>query len=302
VKGRGEDVTVTLRCNNACSFCPRPRLANVRVPPRALARVLREVRKGGETVVLSGGEATLLPGFFAIVARCRELGFTRIGLVSNGRRASRPDFAARLLSAGLRDIMVSVYSHLPAVHDGMTGVPGSCRETWRGLANLLLLARRGGGACPIRVNLLVTAANHASLLGTLRRLARLGVPDVLVMDVLSEDERVLPPYAAIRRVWTALGRAQGLSGMRVRLRGYPPCLFEGKGASRGSRPGSWLTHEPMELDTTLGSDPDALARYLGDAAKLFTKEALPCRRCRLSRRCRGVQKSYLRRYGGKGLG
>ena len=51
-----EDVTLTLSCDNACSFCPRTHLRRVRVPAARLDRTLKEVRAKGPSIVLSGGE------------------------------------------------------------------------------------------------------------------------------------------------------------------------------------------------------------------------------------------------------
>jgi len=289
-----EDITLTLACNNACGFCPRTRLADVRVPGSRVSTVLEELRRRGDGVVLSGGEATLLEGFFGVVERCRDLGFKRVGLVTNGRRASDAGFAARMLRAGLNDIMVSVYSHRGHIHDAMTRRRGSCRQSWRGLANLLVLSRRMAGRARVRVNLLAAARNAGTLVGTVRKLGRLGVRDVLLMDVLTRDGRRIPDYRKIRGAWAALSRG-GSAGARVRFRGYPPCVFAG--LPRSAR----LSQEPMELRTTLGSDAGRLDRYLRGLGELYTKDLPECAACPMRRRCGGVQESYIRRYGRLGF-
>ena len=81
------DVTVTLRCNNACLFCPRTTLRHVKLrDAEELVPRLEEIRKHSERVTLSGGEVTILPGFVELVALCRELGFSDIAMITNGRK------------------------------------------------------------------------------------------------------------------------------------------------------------------------------------------------------------------------
>ena len=91
-----------------------------------IRRDLARGRKRGLTrVVLSGGEPTVHPEFVKIVGLARELGYTHIQTITNGRRMCYPGFLSDAVAAGLREVTFSLHGNTPALHDRLTQVPGS---------------------------------------------------------------------------------------------------------------------------------------------------------------------------------
>ena len=116
---------VLLECNNRCVFCSQ---AGLQGGARVESQREAVRRRRGQVVTIVGGEPTLDPRLVERVAAARQMGFTRVGLQTNGRRLAEPGLAAQLAGAGLTDVHLSIHGAESAVHDYHTGVPGSFAE------------------------------------------------------------------------------------------------------------------------------------------------------------------------------
>ena len=269
------DITVTLRCNNDCAFCPRHTLRHVRVRGD-LDRRLRDLRKRSDRVVLTGGEVTVLPDATRIVAAARSLGFQEIGLITNGRALADPGFARRLVDAGLTEACVTVYDLRSEVHDRLTRTPGSLAETLSGLDNLLA---DGDGSLPVRMNTVLCRDNADGMAPLLEWAAARGVRGFLVADaVLGETFGTPLSHDRVARVVR-----DSIPG--VIWRGFPPCALP-----------PWVTWEAQDIDTA-AAPPGDLDAYFDE----FRGQFLRCdawERCGARARCPGLQRRYVERFGG----
>ncbi|MFH2204044.1 MAG: radical SAM protein [Elusimicrobiota bacterium] len=132
-------VRLTAACNNNCVFCLDAAARMGEMLP--FADIMEELRRGRELgitrVVLSGGEPTIHPRFLDIVAQARELGYTHIQAISNGRRFAEPGFIERCVQSGLRETTISMHGHTPELHDGLVRVPGAFKQSLAGLGGAL---------------------------------------------------------------------------------------------------------------------------------------------------------------------
>ncbi|MCX5797312.1 MAG: radical SAM protein [Elusimicrobia bacterium] len=128
-------VRLTRCCNQRCLFChDRGAQDGDTVPWDTLRRELaRGRRQGLRRVVLSGGEPTLHPGYLKTVGLAKELGYTHIQTITNGRRFCYPDFLQAAVAAGLDEVTFSLHGHTAALHDRLTRVPGSFVQALAGL-------------------------------------------------------------------------------------------------------------------------------------------------------------------------
>ena len=136
-------VRLTRRCNNRCLFChDSERQDGTNVP---LDEVLAQVRagraRGAERLVLSGGEATLHPGFLEAVAAGRAAGYRWVQVISNGRMFAYDKFTRQAAAAGLDEATVSVHGHTPELHDALAGARGAFAQALRGIRNLQAAGR-----------------------------------------------------------------------------------------------------------------------------------------------------------------
>ncbi len=144
-------------CNNRCEFCLDEARGMGRFTLQQHIEQLRAGRSISDGVVFTNGEPTLTRHLPDAVAAARDLGFSLIGLISNGRRLSDRSFAEALLDAGLNEVTISAHGPTADVHDAITRRKGSFEQTRRGLANLQEL--RNGRRFTFHVNCTLVQKN-----------------------------------------------------------------------------------------------------------------------------------------------
>lgn len=174
-------VRLTRLCNDHCSFCLDTPAWNGTVIP--LPAVFSDLDKGRalgiSRVVLSGGEPTMHPDFPLIVEKAREMGYTHIQTVTNGRRMCYPGFLEACVKAGLKEVTFSLHGHTPEIHDSLTGSPGSFVQG--------LLALRSALATPgliVSVDIVINKKNIRSLREILDFFIREGVREFDLLQVI----------------------------------------------------------------------------------------------------------------------
>ena len=120
---REATVTVGGSCNSHCTFCYTEWLRSE--PDLETNEILRSLEaisciKSVETLVFSGGEATIRKNLPQLFRYAKTLGFKNIALQTNGRTLSRPAALDELLDAGLTAILLSLHGATPVVHDNIT--------------------------------------------------------------------------------------------------------------------------------------------------------------------------------------
>lgn len=261
---------LTLSCNNRCVFCAQLGLPSDAGQPESLGRLREELlrlRSHGDEITLVGGEPTLSPDLVAVVAHARELGFSGIGLQSNGRLLAREGFAGELLDAGLTDVHVSLHGAEAAVHDYHTGADGSFEELLAGVA-----ACRARGLAVVATTVL-TRSNFRSL-------AR------------------LPWLLASRGVaaWAiAVPHARGRAARAPALHRVPPRL----GVALPYALHALASADKLDLPSCIRGAPLCLLGPYAARALPSPKTAFDdrCAACAARSRCPGLDPAYLRRFG-----
>ncbi len=101
-------MVVIRRCNLACGYCTEFDKTSDPVPYEILVKQLEKLRELGTFgISLTGGEPTLHPDLPRLIRKCRELGFLRTGMISNGFFL-RPELIAKLNEAGLQEMQISI--------------------------------------------------------------------------------------------------------------------------------------------------------------------------------------------------
>jgi len=159
-------ITLTLACNNDCSFCYNRRKKDVdpqTIPPERVHELIDQAAdQGARSLNLIGGEVTILPWFLEVLAHGGSR-FEDVSLNTNGRAFGDPAFARAAVQAGLTTVDVSLHGSRPEVHDRLTRAPGAWAEATAGLRNLVGLAA-GGERLSVSVTTLVLAATRDDLL------------------------------------------------------------------------------------------------------------------------------------------
>jgi pyruvate-formate lyase-activating enzyme len=223
-------VRLTRRCNNRCLFChDSDRQDGSNVP---LAQVLTEIRtgreRGAERLVLSGGEATLHPGFLEAVAAGRAAGYRWVQVISNGRMFSYERFTRQAAAAGLDEATVSVHGHTAELHDELAGAAGAFAQAIRGIQNL----QRAGRV--VSVDVVVCRPNVGVLQDILRFFMSMGIMEFDLLHLVpfgrafdaERDRLFYDPATEAPRLLEALRMAE-LPGVHLWTNRWPAPLLEG---------------------------------------------------------------------------
>lgn len=133
-------ISLWFGCNNDCSLCMLKGLRES-LPPigfDSFRKVLLEIRAQGRfrNLILSGAEVTVFDDLFRYIEFAASLGwFEKIQIQTNGRRLADRGYLRELAAGGVNEFFISIHG-TGDVHDGITGRPGSCRETMKGFQNL----------------------------------------------------------------------------------------------------------------------------------------------------------------------
>jgi len=130
-------------CNLRCSFCYfLDRIQDESHPEhpfmtldkaKTICRTLVDYY-GNNSIDIQGGEPTLYPEIYELVAYCVEIGLSPT-LITNAQALAKRELAARYKDAGLRDFLVSVQG-LGEVYDTLVGRSGGHVQQMKALRNL----------------------------------------------------------------------------------------------------------------------------------------------------------------------
>jgi MoaA/NifB/PqqE/SkfB family radical SAM enzyme len=96
------------RCNLSCAYCSEYDKVSDPIPTEILEERLQKLKSLGTFgVSLTGGEPTLHPQLPNLIRKCRQLGFFRTGMISNGFLL-RPELIEALNEAGLQEMQLSI--------------------------------------------------------------------------------------------------------------------------------------------------------------------------------------------------
>lgn len=296
---------LTYACNQRCVFCftPGELRRSGTIPFARLAREIRAARRRGHTELsLLGGEPTAHPDIEKIVALARDLGFARVFTFSNGQRYADPAFAARMKEAGLFGSYLSIHGHTPALHDAVTGVPGSFRKAVAGVKNLL-----AAGVYPVLIcvvqrrnaRYLRQYAEYFSALGVSRYVMfGMKFQGRVVEEVLRARRFLIGAPQAAAAVRDLFGWFRARAAMPPLIEHFPPCLLPGfeermtdyYPEARPRRDADYGCLHPGEgADSSLGRAYKDLVYLPG------------CSRCACRAGCQGIDANYLTVFGPAGF-
>lgn len=135
-------VNLTEKCNNRCLNCPNDDNFLRRCISDVEVEKFIDENVSGETdrVTFIGGEPTISKNFFDSIKKVRMLSNKAIIQInSNGRMFCYGWFVDKLAEYGVDkfDIHVALYGHFPELHDELTFIRGSYKQTVQGIINLL---------------------------------------------------------------------------------------------------------------------------------------------------------------------
>ncbi|PRP93105.1 pyrroloquinoline quinone biosynthesis protein PqqE [Enhygromyxa salina] len=227
---------------------------------------LAKLREDHDEISFIGGEPSLDPRLVKAVESARELGFTAVGVQTNGYHlAHTPELFTALVDAGLSDLHLSIHGPSAAAHDYHSGRPGSLA------AAIGLLARAQRADLTVVVTTVVTRSNFRELAKMPPALKRRGVAAWLLEPVR--------PY----------GRAaDGFARLVPRFGMALPWALHALEQARRHALSAWIRGAPL---CALG--PFA-ASALASEPRSYPA---PCEGCPARPRCVGVDPAYAEVFG-----
>jgi His-Xaa-Ser system radical SAM maturase HxsC len=155
-------IFVTDTCNCKCIICPQPGRDDQKDYLPFNLRILKLVKaRSVSHIGITGGEPTLKPeGLRTILKFCRErFPSATISLLTNGKRFEDLEFTRSIAEIDHPGLVycVSLYSDTDTEHDRIVGIPGSFRQTVKGLHNLALFRQ------PVEIRIVIFRNNYQRL-------------------------------------------------------------------------------------------------------------------------------------------
>jgi len=179
---------LTYRCNERCVHCYLDHNDKGEMTTAEIKHLLEEMAEAGVFILtLSGGEIFLRKDLFEILEYARQRLTFCVKLKTNAILIRERE-AARICELGVEAIQISIYSHRPEVHDGITLVPGSLKRSLDAIRFL-----KSQGLRVIMANVLMMQ-NLADYDGVRALAAELGVEctlDPTITPMMDGDRSVL---------------------------------------------------------------------------------------------------------------
>ena len=223
-------IPVWYECNNNCSICMLSKVKN-RLPNvdfntfgTLIKKLVIDDRHGN--LILSGAEITTCPDLVRFVEYAASYRFfKKIQIQTNGRKLADAAFLRQLIKAGINEFFISLHG-LEEIHEAITGIPGSYRETLAGLANLQHFDVN------VISNTVLTTTNYHSIIPLVTQLAASSVSEINIWNLFpmeSRDSRnQVVSLSDLVALFPGITAAVAESGKAVVFKGFPECLTPGE--------------------------------------------------------------------------
>ena len=277
-------------CNSHCTFCYTEWIRAVPdLQTNQVKDVIDRIAAIGtvETLIFSGGEATIRQDLVSLFEYANQAGFSNIALQTHGRELKKFKLVERLVELGLNKVLLSLHGPNEKIHDSITGSPGSFLEALEGLRHLRTLSVES------EINTVMCKENYrhlseiVALLGkTLNGCGKLRFSYLIIEGAAFDNiEKVIVPFSQLKPLMLKAIQAAEELGFEVQATNMPLCI-------------------PDDNHRNTGYDTIALSEFV--QASPFYKFNVPrgeksvklnsCARCSQVNLCRGIQVEYLRVY------
>lgn len=198
------DLKLGYHCNNNCVHCiivdqRRGALEKRGNETRTYSEIVEKLNiaknEGYNTVVFTGGEPTIRKDFISLLEYASKIGMS-ISVQSNGRRFSDAEFA-KIASKYIDNVIIALHGDKEELHDKITQVRGSFKETVEGIKNL------GRYNIKVSIKMVLSKINYQHMLGTVKLAEKLKCLYINIAfphaneNMLKQYNQLVPTYSEI---------------------------------------------------------------------------------------------------------
>jgi AdoMet-dependent heme synthase len=191
---------LTYRCNERCIHCYLDHDDHGEMTTAEIKNLLDQMAAAGVFyLTISGGEIMMRRDFFEILEYARALMFC-VKLKTNGVLIRQRE-AERLHALGVESVQISIYSHRPEVHDEITKMPGSLRQS---IDAVRLLRAQGLRVTLANVLMVQNAGDYPGVKALAVELDAKFIMDPTVTPMMDGDRSILKlnvDHAALQQVF-----------------------------------------------------------------------------------------------------
>ena len=196
----GVQLDLTYRCNERCVHCYLDHDDHGEMNTAEIKSLLDQMADAGVFfLTISGGEIMMRKDFFEILEHAHARTFS-IKLKTNGVLIRKKE-AERIRALGVESVQISVYSHRAEVHDAITKMPGSFRQT---IEAVRLLRAAGLHVTMANVLMVQNAQDYPGVRALANELGAQCTLDPTITPMMDGDRSILElnvDKAALREVF-----------------------------------------------------------------------------------------------------
>jgi radical SAM protein with 4Fe4S-binding SPASM domain len=191
---------LTYRCNERCIHCYLDHDDHGEMTTAEIKDLLDQMADAGVFyLTISGGEILMRRDFFEILEHARLRTFC-VKLKTNGVLIRQKE-AERLRALGVETVQISIYSHRPEVHDAITKMPGSFRQS---IEAVRFLRMQGLFVILANVIMVQNAGDYKSVRALAAELGAKCIIDPTITPMMDGDRSILQlnvDHAALQEVF-----------------------------------------------------------------------------------------------------
>lgn len=288
------DLKIGYSCNNNCIYCAvasdKKQLVSQGLSvdlstKECESRIDTSIKNGSEIIILTGGEPTIRLDFFGILKYIKKYN-KHIILQTNARAMSSRSFTKQVANIGILNALVSCQSNKAKIHDLLTGVKGSFRETIQGIKNMVYYG------IPIIINTVFTKINKDTLCDTVSFFHSLGVNRVnygyidIVGNACENIDKVLLNFSEVKRIANNIMKESKKINIQVSFSQLPLCVIHDSGKI--------ARNDNVKMLAVQAKKPKQLLFGFNNYAKI-------CNSCKCKEMCYGIDQKYIAMFGENGI-
>ncbi len=293
------DLLVGHTCNNRCIHCfmedTRKELITKKLPLdktfSQLKRAIKEYSEDGyESITFTGGEATIRPDFLEL-AQCVKDYKMRVSIQSNGRTFSDKKFTEKIMQIDSdMSVTIPIHSTKEEVHDKITRVNGSFRQTITGIKNLV-----DAGCKNVNVKTVLNKFNYKDVVNIAKLAKEIGAkqynisaPQMNGNHLINWKDMVVSHTESVPYIKKAIDYAIEF-GLEIKYDAIPFCFMEGHEKYNSDNETSIITS--IEGDKSI-RETETKESILFDLEVGRRTKVNICKQCKYFNVCMGVWKEY----------